>query len=80
VVIQGVLTKCEKYEVASPLVMGRQGFQNDRDYRSYVLDVGSLCMQVCGKGGIGVESSVDGVIVIIVLGNCNPLGSGELLF
>jgi hypothetical protein len=39
VVIQGISTK---HEVMLPLVVGRRGFQNDRDHWSYVLDAGSL--------------------------------------
>jgi hypothetical protein len=35
-------------------------------------------MQVRGEGGIEVGASVDRAI--IVLGDCNPLGSDELLF
>jgi hypothetical protein len=80
VVIQGVSTKYEKHEVALPLVVGLQGFQNDRDHRSYVLDAGNLCVQVRGKGGIGVGADVDGAIIIVALGDIDPLGSGELLF
>jgi hypothetical protein len=37
-------------------------------------------MQVHGKGSVGVRAGVDGVIVVIVLGDRDPLGSGELLF
>jgi hypothetical protein len=37
-------------------------------------------MQVSGEGGIGVGVSVDGAIIIIVLGKRDPLGSDELLF
>jgi hypothetical protein len=37
-------------------------------------------MQVRGEGGIRVGAGVDGAIVIIVLEDCDPLGSGELLF
>jgi hypothetical protein len=72
--------KREKNEVVPPLVVGRQGFQNDRDHRSYVLKVGSLCMQVHGEGGAGVGAGVNGPIIIVVLGDHDPLGSGELLF
>jgi hypothetical protein len=36
-------------------------------------------MQVHGEGGIGVGADVDGAIIII-LGDHDPLGSGELLF
>jgi hypothetical protein len=39
-----------------------------------------LRMQVHGKGSVGVRAGVDGVIVVIVLGDRDPLGSGELLF
>jgi hypothetical protein len=31
-VVQGVAMKREKHEVAPPLVVGRQGFQNDLDH------------------------------------------------
>jgi hypothetical protein len=37
-------------------------------------------MQVRGEGNIGVGASVDGAIVVVILGKRNPLGSGELLF
>jgi hypothetical protein len=37
-------------------------------------------VQVHGEGGLGVGASVDGAIVVIVLGDREPLGSGELLF
>jgi hypothetical protein len=36
-------------------------------------------MQVRGEGGVGVGVSVIGVIVIIILRKCDPLGSSELL-
>jgi hypothetical protein len=77
VVVQGVSMK---HKVTPPLVVGRHMFQNDRDHRSYVLNAGSLRVQVHGEGGIGVGTDVDGVVVIIVLGDNDPLGSGELLF
>jgi hypothetical protein len=67
-VVEGVATKCDKHEVAPPLVVGQRGFQNDRDHGSCVLEAGSLCMQVRGVGGD------------IVLGDRDPLGSGELMF
>jgi hypothetical protein len=35
---------------------------------------------VRGEGGIRVRVDVDGAIVIIVLGDRDPLGSDELLF
>jgi hypothetical protein len=60
VVVEGVATKREKHEVASPLVVRRRWFQDDRDHRSYILETGA--------------------IVVVVLGNRDPLGSGELLF
>jgi hypothetical protein len=37
-------------------------------------------VQVRGEGGIGVGAGIDGAIVVVVLGNRDPLGSGELLF
>jgi hypothetical protein len=37
-------------------------------------------MQVRGEGGVGVGTDVDGVIVVVVLGDRDPLDSGELLF
>jgi hypothetical protein len=37
-------------------------------------------VQVHGEGGGGVGASVDGAIVVVVLGDRDPLGSGELLF
>jgi hypothetical protein len=79
-VVKGVTMKCEKHEVAPPLLVRHRGFQNDRDYRSYVREVSSLHMQVHSEGGIGVGVDVDGVIVVIVLGDCDPLRNGELLF
>jgi hypothetical protein len=36
-VIEGIAMKHEKHDVAPPLVVGRRGFQNDHDHRSYVL-------------------------------------------
>jgi hypothetical protein len=80
IVVQGVSMKCEKDEITPPLVVGRRGFQNDCDHRSYVLDVGSLRVQVHGKGGVGGGAGVDKVIIIVVLGDRDPLGSSELLF
>jgi hypothetical protein len=73
VVVEGVAMKREKHEIAPPLVVGWCGFQNDRDHRSYILETGSLRVQVCGEGS-------DGAIVVVILGNRDPLGSGELLF
>jgi hypothetical protein len=32
------------------------------------------------EGSVGVGTSVDGAIVIVALGNRDPLGCGELLF
>jgi hypothetical protein len=80
VVVQGIAMKHEKHEVASPLVVGRRGFQNDCDHRSYVLEVGSLRMQVCDKGGVRVGADVVRAIVVVILGDRDPLGIGELLF
>jgi hypothetical protein len=77
VVVEGVTKKCEKHEVTPPLVIGRRGFQNDRDNRSYVLEAGSLHMLV---RGVGVAAGVDGGIIVVILGDHDPLGSGELLF
>jgi hypothetical protein len=37
-------------------------------------------MQVRGEGGIRVGADVNGAIIIIILGDRDPLGSGELLF
>jgi hypothetical protein len=37
-------------------------------------------MQVCSEGGVGVGAGVDRPIVVIVMGNRDPLGNGELLF
>jgi hypothetical protein len=79
-VIEGVATKREKHEVAPPLVVGRGGFQNDRDHQSYILEVGSLCVHVRGESGVGVGAGVDGAIVVVVLRDRDPLGSNELLF
>jgi hypothetical protein len=79
-IIEGVTMKCEKHEVAPPLLVRSRGFQNDRDYRSYVREVGSLRMQVHSEDGIKVGVDVDGAIVVIVLGDRDPLSNGELLF
>jgi hypothetical protein len=79
-IIEGVATKREKHEVMPPLVVERRGFQNDRDHRSYVLEAGSLRMQVRSEGGVEVGADIDGVIVVIILGDRDPLGSGEILF
>jgi hypothetical protein len=35
---------------------------------------------MCGEGGVGVGASVDGAIIIVILGDHDPLGSGDLLF
>jgi hypothetical protein len=80
VVVEGVATKREKHEVAPPLVVGRGGFQNDRDHRLYILEAGGLRVQVCDEGSVGVGADVDGAIVVIVLWDHDPLGSGEPLF
>jgi hypothetical protein len=37
-------------------------------------------VQVRGEGSVGVGADIDGAIVVVVLGNRDPLGSGELLF
>jgi hypothetical protein len=39
-----------------------------------------LRVQVCGEGSVKVGADIDGAIVVVVLGNRDPLGSGELLF
>jgi hypothetical protein len=44
------------------------------------LDDGSLRVQVRGEGGVRVGSNVDGAIIVIILGDNDPLGSSELLF
>jgi hypothetical protein len=80
VVIQDVVMKREKHEVTPPLVVRRRGFLNDHDHRLYILEAGSLRVHVCGEGGIGVAADVDGVIVVVILGYHDPLGSSELLF
>jgi hypothetical protein len=46
----------------------------------YVLDAHSLRVQVRGEGGIEVGVGIDGEIIIIVLGDCDSLGNGELYF
>jgi hypothetical protein len=79
VVIEGIATKREKHEVAPPLVVGRRWFQDDRDHRSYTLETGILRVQVRSEGGVGVGAGVDGAIVVVVLGDRDPLGSGLLL-
>jgi hypothetical protein len=35
---------------------------------------------VSGEGGVGLEADVDGTIIVIILGDQDPLGSSELLF
>jgi hypothetical protein len=45
-----------------------------------VLEAGSLCMQVHSEGSIGVGADFNRAIIIVVLGDRDPLGSGELLF
>jgi hypothetical protein len=72
--------KREKHEVTPPLVVGRRGFQKDCDHRSYILEAGNLDVQVHGKGDVGVGAGIDEAIIIIVLGDHDPLGSSELLF
>jgi hypothetical protein len=72
--------KREKHEVAPPLIVERRWFQNDRDHRSHILEASSLRVQVCGEGDIGVGADVDRAIIVIILGNRDPLGSDELLF
>jgi hypothetical protein len=37
-------------------------------------------VQVHDEGSIGVRADIDGVIVVIIMRDCDPLGSGELLF
>jgi hypothetical protein len=37
-------------------------------------------MQVSSEGGVGVGAGVDGPIVVVVMGNRDPLGNGELPF
>jgi hypothetical protein len=39
-----------------------------------------LRVQEHGQGGVRVGAGVDGSIVVVILGDCDPLGSGELLF
>jgi hypothetical protein len=80
VVVQGVATKHEKHEVAPPLVVGRRGFQNDRDHRSYVMEAGNMRMQVHDEDDVEVGADVIGMIVFVILGNRNPLSSDVLLF
>jgi hypothetical protein len=72
VVVEGVATKREKHEVTPPLVVGRRWFQDDRDHRSYILETGSLRVQVCSEGGVEVGAGVDGAIIVIVLGIVIP--------
>jgi hypothetical protein len=79
VVVEGEATKREKHEITPPLVVRQRGFQNNRDHRSYVLEAGSLRMQVRGEGSVEVGAGVDGAI-IVVLRKRDLLGSGKLLF
>jgi hypothetical protein len=44
------------------------------------LDTGNLRVQVRGEGSVRVGADIDGAIVVVILGNRDPLGSGELLF
>jgi hypothetical protein len=44
------------------------------------LEIGSLRVQVRGEGGVRVGAGVDGVIIIVILGDHDPMGSSELLF
>jgi hypothetical protein len=67
VVVEGIATKHEKHKVTPPLVVGQQGFHNDRDHQLYVLEAGSLCMQVRGEGGVKVGVSIDRAIVVVIL-------------
>jgi hypothetical protein len=46
VAVKGIVMKRKKHEVASLLVVGRRGLQNNHDHQSYVLEAGSLRMQV----------------------------------
>jgi hypothetical protein len=46
----------------------------------HVLDADILHVQVRGEGGVRVGAGVDRAIIIIVLGDHNPLGNDELLF
>jgi hypothetical protein len=80
VVIQGISPKHEKHEVAPPLVVGRRGFENDHDHRSYIFDAGSLRMKVRDEGDIEVGDGVKGAVIIIILGDCDLLDNGDLLF
>jgi hypothetical protein len=80
VVVEGVATKHGKHEVTPLLVVGRRGIQNDRAHRSYVLEVNSLRMQVHGEGGVEIGADVDGAIIVVILGDLDPLGNNELPF
>jgi hypothetical protein len=37
-------------------------------------------VQVRGEGEVGVGASINRAIIVVVLWDCDPLGSGELLF
>jgi hypothetical protein len=37
-------------------------------------------MQVRGEGSIDVGAGIHGAIIVVILVDCDPLGSGELLF
>jgi hypothetical protein len=37
-------------------------------------------VQVRGEGSVRVGADINGAIVVVILGNRDPLGSGELLF
>jgi hypothetical protein len=54
--------------------------EDDHDHRSYILETDSLRVQVHSEGGVGVGAGIDGAIVVVVLGNRDPLGNDELLF
>jgi hypothetical protein len=76
VVVKGVVTKREKYEVAPPLVVGDEGLRmimtTDRMFWR-------LATYAC-RCAVRVGVDVDGAIVIIVLEDRDPLCSGDLLF
>jgi hypothetical protein len=37
-------------------------------------------MQVHGEGGVGIGADVDGAIIVVILGDRDPLGNNELPF
>jgi hypothetical protein len=56
--------------VLSRISYRRPGLDGDLD----------LCVQVLDHGDVGAGVGIDGAIIVVVLGDNDPLGSSELLF